>query len=102
MATRPKYVRVQEKGQVTLPVEVRKHLGMKKGDLVAVEETPDGVLITPQSLIATRELDKALDEIGAALKEQGLTLEEMIERGREIREELYKERYGSSSQSEPS
>ena len=43
-----KLVRVKEKGQVRLPAEIRKRLGLKKGDLVAVVETPDGVLITPR------------------------------------------------------
>ena len=83
-------VRVQEKGQVTLPAGVRKRLGLKKGDLVAVVETPEGVLITPQEVVATR----ALAEIGKALTAQGLSLEDMIERGREIREELFREQYG--------
>jgi antitoxin PrlF len=85
-----KLVRVQEKGQVTLPVEVRKRLGLKKGDLVAVVETGEGVLITPQETVATR----ALTEIGEALKEQGLSLDEMIERGRAIRGQLLHEQYG--------
>ena len=35
-------VRVQEKGQVTLPAEVRANLGLKKGALVAVIETEKG------------------------------------------------------------
>ena len=43
-----KLVRVQQKGQVTIPNEIRKKLGLKQGDLVAVMETPDGVFITPQ------------------------------------------------------
>ncbi len=90
MAAERNLVRVQEKGQVTLPAEVRRRLGLKKGDLVAVEDTPEGVLITPQGVLAL----KALDEIGTALREQGLTLEDMIERGRAIREELYREKYG--------
>ncbi len=47
-------VRIQEKGQVTLPAAVRKQLGLKKGDLVAVTATPEGVLITPQEVVATR------------------------------------------------
>ncbi|HEU5423495.1 MAG TPA: AbrB/MazE/SpoVT family DNA-binding domain-containing protein [Nitrolancea sp.] len=79
-----KLVRVQEKGQVTLPVEVRKRLGLIKGDLVAITETPEGVLITPQEVIATR----TLDQIGAALRERGLSLEELIESGREARDDL--------------
>jgi AbrB family looped-hinge helix DNA binding protein len=83
-------VRIQEKGQVTLPAHIRKRLGLKKGDLVAVVETSEGVLIAPQEVVAT----KALAEIGEVLKEQGLSLEDMIESGREIREELFRERYG--------
>ena len=90
MATAVKLVRVQEKGQVTIPAATRKRLGLKKGDLVAVEETPDGVLITPQGVLAL----KALAEIGDALRAQGITLEDMIESGRQIREELWRERYG--------
>lgn len=74
-------VRVQEKGQVTLPAEVRRKLGLKKGDLVAVEEREDGVLITPQEVLAV----KALDRIGRALRERGLSLDELIDSGREIR-----------------
>lgn len=90
MATELKLVRVQEKGQVTLPADIRKRLGLKKGDYVAIEETPEGVLITTRAMAAIR----ALDAIGQALKEQGITLEDMIESGREIREELYREQYG--------
>lgn len=85
-----KFVRLQEKGQVTLPAEMRRKLGLKKGDLVAVVETEEGVLITPQEVIAM----KALDRIGAVLREKGLTLEELIESGRAIRGQIIKEKYG--------
>lgn len=81
---------VQEKGQVTIPAEIRKKLGLKKGDLVAFVETEQGVLISPQEIIATQ----ALDQIGQALKEKGLALEELIESGREIRGELIEKEYG--------
>jgi AbrB family looped-hinge helix DNA binding protein len=81
-------VRMQEKGQVTLPVESRRKLGLKKGDLVAVVDTPDGVLITPQEVLATRTLDR----IGELLKAQGLSLAELIESGREERASLIAQR----------
>jgi antitoxin PrlF len=81
-----KLVRVQEKGQVTIPQEIRKKLGLKWGDLVAVMETPDGVFITPQQVVAS----KALDSIGDILKEQGLSLEELIASGAQIRNQLSK------------
>ncbi|MDQ6604480.1 MAG: AbrB/MazE/SpoVT family DNA-binding domain-containing protein [Chloroflexota bacterium] len=86
----PKLVRVQEKGQVTLPADVRRKLGLKKGDLVSVAETADGILITPQEVMA----NKLLDQIGDALRERGLTLEELIESGREIRGQIIQEKYG--------
>jgi AbrB family looped-hinge helix DNA binding protein len=85
-----KLVRIQEKGQVTLPVEVRRRLGLKKGDLVAVTETDDGILISPQQVVAM----KALDRVGELLREQGVDLDEMITSGRQIRGELINEEYG--------
>jgi antitoxin PrlF len=85
-----KLVRIQEKGQVTIPTEIRKKLGLKRGDLVAVVETPEGVFITPQQVVAA----KALDSIGNILKEQGLSLDELIAAGRDIRTDLLQEAYG--------
>ena len=85
----PKLVRVQEKGQVSIPQEIRKKLGLKRGDLVAVMETPEGVFITPQQVVAT----KAFDRIGDILKEQGLSLEELIASGRQARGDILQETY---------
>jgi AbrB family looped-hinge helix DNA binding protein len=85
-----KLVRIQEKGQVTIPQEIRKKLGMKRGDLVAVMETPEGVFIAPQQVLATT----AFESIGNILKEKGLSLEELIASGRHIRTNLLQETYG--------
>jgi antitoxin PrlF len=83
-------VRVQERGQVTIPKEIRKRLDLKKGDLVTFIETEEGVIIKPAELVVST----ALDEIGEALKEKGINLEELMERGREIRSQLLEEEYG--------
>jgi AbrB family looped-hinge helix DNA binding protein len=87
-----KLVRIQEKGQVTLPAAVRRALGLKKGDLVSVTQTDEGILITPQQVVAL----KALDRVGELLRAEGVSLDEMIESGRDIRGELIKEEYGIS------
>ncbi|MEZ4522035.1 MAG: AbrB/MazE/SpoVT family DNA-binding domain-containing protein [Thermomicrobiales bacterium] len=79
-----KLVRVQEKGQVTLPANLRRKLGIKKGDFVAVEEKNGALLITPQEVLAAQ----ALDEIGEILRSKGLTLDELIESGRSERASL--------------
>lgn len=87
--TNQKMSKVQEKGQVTIPVEIRRKLELEKGDLVAFVETEEGVLIRPQEVIAMQ----ALDRLGQMLKEKGITLDELMESGREIRGEIAKEKY---------
>jgi bifunctional DNA-binding transcriptional regulator/antitoxin component of YhaV-PrlF toxin-antitoxin module len=89
----PQLIRIEHEGQVPLPDAFRHKHALREGDLVAVIETEDGVLITSREAIATQ----VLDQIGAALREQGLVLDELIESGRQIRGELIRERYGFES-----
>jgi AbrB family looped-hinge helix DNA binding protein len=89
MSSTPLLVRVGDKGQVTLPAALRERLGIKKGDLVVLLDTPDGILITPQAVA----VNDVLDRMGAALHEQGVTLEDLIDSGRSIREEIVRELY---------
>ena len=91
-----KLSRVQARGQVTIPVEIRERLGLKKGDLVAFIETEQGVLINPQEVVAM----EALDRIGEALRKRGISLEELIESGREIRGQFLEEEYGIKADEE--
>ncbi|NPV08230.1 MAG: AbrB/MazE/SpoVT family DNA-binding domain-containing protein [Anaerolineae bacterium] len=84
----PKAYTLQENGQVTLPAEWREKHGLKKGDLITFIETEEGLLVQPREVVAMRLLDK----IGQALKERGIELDELIEDGRDIREELIRER----------
>ena len=84
-----KLATVQKRGQVTIPIELRRKLGIEEGGVVAFIETSDGVLISPREVLAMETLDR----IGKALKEQGITLEELIESGREIRGQIVQEEY---------
>ncbi len=84
-----KLATVQKRGQVTIPIELRRKLGIEQGGVVAFIETNDGVLISPREVLAMETLDR----IGEALKEQGITLEELIESGREIRGQIVQEEY---------
>jgi AbrB family looped-hinge helix DNA binding protein len=80
---------IQENGQVTLPVDWREKYGLKKGDVVSFVETDQGLLVVPREVLAL----EALDRIGQTLKERGISLDNMIESGREIRQDLYDEKY---------
>ncbi len=85
---------IQENGQVTLPREFRERYGLKKGDMVVFKETEDGLLIDARETLAL----KLLGEIGDVLKSRGISLEEMIESGREIRQEIYQEKYARDTE----
>jgi len=92
MAMKLKLSRLQERGQVTIPLEIREKLGLEPGDMIAFVETDYGIVISPQEMVAM----DALDKIGALLKEKGITIDELIESGREIRGELIEKEYGLS------
>jgi len=84
------YVRIQEKGQVTIPTKIRKKLNLRKGDVVMFVETEAGVFIKPAEAIVS----EALDKIGKALKADGISQEKWNKRSRDIRKQLLAEMYG--------
>lgn len=78
---------VRKKGQITIPLEMRRQLGLEEGSVVAFVMTEDGILISPREVLTVQ----ALDRIEHALREQGISLDELIESGQEIRRELVEE-----------
>ena len=90
MTKEVKLGRVQQRGQVTIPIELRRKLGIEDGGVVAFIEMENGILISPQEVLAM----DALERVGKVLKERGISLEELIESGRGIRDEMVEEDYG--------
>jgi len=93
MAIERKRVGLQENGKNTSSAEEPCRLDATTDGSVQKSEIAHEEPRTPRKVA----LFEALDEIGAALREQGLTLEDMIERGREIRGQLIEELYGLKS-----
>jgi len=82
-------VTLRPRRQVTLPRDVCEALGVKPGDRLVLEVS-DGVLIArPQRQLAL----EALRAIQQAFAESGITEEELLESGRQIRDELFRENY---------
>ena len=77
-------------GQLALPADLRERLGLRRGDMVAVVETPDGLLLTSRRAAIEHEIS----EVDAEIRKQGLSLDDLIESGREMRGDLLKELYG--------
>jgi antitoxin PrlF len=49
LPTKLAIAKITSKGQITIPVEIRRLLGAKAGDKLAFEPTPDGIKIVRQS-----------------------------------------------------
>lgn len=69
-------VRVQEKGQVTIPRTIRRQLNLKKGDLVTFVSTENGVVIKTLDLAA----DDLLTTLGKSLQARGIQVVDVISR----------------------
>jgi AbrB family looped-hinge helix DNA binding protein len=82
--------RITSKGQITLPIAIRRKLGLEKGDKVVFLEEQGRIVLLKSTAIALLELRKDME--GEADK-VGLANEDAIIREiREIRKELWKKR----------
>jgi len=85
---------IQENGQVTLPIDFRRRYNLQKGDAVVFKETKEGLLISPKEA----QVMNLLEEISEGLRARGVSLEELIESGRELRQEIYNEKYAAETE----
>lgn len=74
--------KMSSKGQIVIPMKVRKRLNAKEGTLFAVVGTEDGALIkkvhTPSPEEVWAHIDAMAREIAPALKKKGWTEEKVI------------------------
>jgi AbrB family looped-hinge helix DNA binding protein len=63
-------VRLQEKGQVTIPRKIREKLNLKRGDLVIFVETEAGVLVKPAAVVATDDAHAEVTAIVHSIRER--------------------------------
>ena len=76
-------------GKLTEPAKFRGKFGLKRGAFVSFTETDEGILVTPQSVLATQ----LMDEIGEILRKSDATLDGLRKSGQKTRAALIKERY---------
>jgi AbrB family looped-hinge helix DNA binding protein len=73
-------VRVQEKGQVTIPRTIRRQLNLKKGDLVTFVSTENGVVIKTLDLAA----DDLFAALGKTLEARGIKIADVLARSQQV------------------
>jgi AbrB family looped-hinge helix DNA binding protein len=65
-------VKLRERGQVTIPAELRNALGLAENDLLNVVKVGDALVFTQKKLVG----DILSEKMVLAMKKKGLTLEE--------------------------
>ncbi|RCW48168.1 MULTISPECIES: AbrB/MazE/SpoVT family DNA-binding domain-containing protein [unclassified Halanaerobium] len=85
--------RISSKGQITIPIEIRKKLNLKEGDKVLFVEEGENIFVLNASLVALKEIQQNMK--GEAEK-QGFNSEEDVNKFvEEIREEKLEDKYES-------
>jgi len=73
--------RVREKGQVTIPSEIRESLHLSKDSILSVIKVGDGILLTPRP----SAVESFAVKFSKAAQEKGLSLEGLLKELRKIR-----------------
>jgi AbrB family looped-hinge helix DNA binding protein len=63
-------VRVQAKGQVTIPKPIRDKLNVKPGDLVVFVESEEGVILKPISVMTDEHLREEVASVVRSIRER--------------------------------
>ncbi len=82
---------IRERGQLTIPKEIRERGSLSDGETVTIIPVGDAILVSPQKL----GLEEARREIRKLMKRTGVTAEELLEGLREARAKLHEETYGA-------
>ncbi len=85
-------VQIRAKGTITFPAQLRSKYKLQEGEVFTVIDLGGGSFLLKPRIY---EMDKISKQAEKTLKEDGVTLEELFETSREVRKELFKERYGN-------
>jgi len=85
-------VKLRERGQLTIPYEYRKELGLGKEDMLNVLKIGDVLILVPRKLAG----DVISRKIESAMKKKGLTLDNILKNLREQRKRYSKETYAKT------
>jgi len=86
--------RITAKGQITIPIEIRKDLGVKEGDKVAFIKSSNGIMLVNSNKIAWENLQKAME--GEAERVGFKSEEDVVQYCKEIRQEMWEKNYANN------
>ena len=86
----PVVVQVRERGQFTIPAEIRRRMGIEEGDVFSLLQLGDTLIATRKKLV-TPEIARAIE---AVMEEEGITLGDLLNGLEEQRRVYAREKYG--------
>jgi bifunctional DNA-binding transcriptional regulator/antitoxin component of YhaV-PrlF toxin-antitoxin module len=85
-------VKMRERGQLTIPYEYRKELGLEKKEMINVIKAGEALILTRKQPIGDAISIKMED----AMKKRGLTLQDLLSNLKDQRRRYNKEAYGKT------
>jgi AbrB family looped-hinge helix DNA binding protein len=86
--------RITAKGQITIPIEIRKSLGVKEGDKVVFIEGENGIILANSNKVAWENIQQAME--GEAEKAGFQSEEDVVQFCKEIRKENWEKNYANN------
>jgi len=86
----PVVVQVRERGQFTIPAEIRQEMGIKDGDVFSLLRLGDTLIATRQRLV----VPEIAETIEAIMQKEGVTLEDLLADLDRQRKIYVREKYG--------
>lgn len=73
--------RIRDKGQVTIPADIRASLHLAKDSMLSVIKVGDGILLTPKPSM----FESASARFSEAAKDKGITLDDLLKDLKRVR-----------------
>ena len=86
--------KISSKGQITIPIAIRKKLNLKEGDKVLFLEEDNKVIVTNASYEALKKFQNTM--VGEAKKQEIYSEDDVNKIVKEVRKELWEEKYESN------
>ena len=67
-------IKVWERGQITIPKELREELEIKENDILYAEKLGNGLYLRPSESV----IDQVQKKMSAMMKKRGLTVDDLI------------------------
>ena len=78
------------RGQLTIPVSLRRELGMDEEEILQINLVGKSLLLTPKKLLG----DGLARKVEREMKKQGLSLEDLLNELKQERTRYHREKYG--------